>query len=189
MSQMEVRLKVPDYIVDLIERRGQVGQSDTERMALAIALAAENIKHGGGPFGSGIFDMDSGELIAPGVNLVVPESCSLYHGEITAIIFAQQAVGHFDLAAVGNFELVTSAEPCVQCYGAIPWSGVRRVVYGATREDVEAIGFDEGPKPANWIEALNSRNIEVIGPVLQDDAVAVLQDYRAGGHPIYNSES
>ena len=149
---MEVTLQLPKYIEDLLPGDGQVFETDEARMAFAIGLSRENIQHGGGPFGSGIFCMDTGRLLAPGVNLVVPGSCSLYHGEITAIMFAQQVVKNFDLAAAGNFELVTSAEPCVQCFGAITWSGVRRVVYGATCADVEAIGFDTETDLAYWID-------------------------------------
>ena len=186
---MKVTLTLPTYIEAMIADRDRVYETDVERMDFAIQLSAENIKHGGGPFGSGIFCMDTGTLLAPGVNLVVPGSCSLYHGEITAIMFAQQEVKSFDLATAGNYELVTSAEPCVQCFGAIPWSGVRRVVFGATCADVEAIGFDEGPKPADWIDGLNSRDIAVAGPVQRDEAVAVLQAYVRSGNPIYNSEA
>lgn len=186
---MEVNLTLPAYIEALIPDADTVFETDDDRMNFAIRLSQENIQHGGGPFGCGIFCMDTGRLLAPGVNLVVPGSCSLYHGEITAIMFAQHTVKNFDLATAGNFELVTSAEPCVQCFGAITWSGVRRVVYGATCADVEDIGFDEGPKPADWVEGLKSRNIDVTGPVRRDAAVAILQAYKKAGNPIYNSAS
>ncbi|HEY0663169.1 MAG TPA: nucleoside deaminase, partial [Thiobacillaceae bacterium] len=56
----------------------------------------------------------------------------------------------------------------------------------ARGEDVVALGFDEGPKPADWIEELRGRGITVSGDVLREEARAVLADYRAAGGPIYN---
>ena len=45
-------------------------------------------------------------------------------------------------------ELVASTEPCAQCFGATPWSGVRRLVCGARgSEDARAIGFERGTEP------------------------------------------
>jgi tRNA(Arg) A34 adenosine deaminase TadA len=73
------------------------------------------------------------------------------------------------------------------CFGAVPWSGVRRLVCGARDEDARAIGFDEGPKLADWVTALNDRGITVLRDVLRDDAVAVLRDYIASGGIIYNA--
>ena len=74
------------------------------------------------------------------------------------------------------------------CLGAIPWSGVRRVVCGARGEDACAIGFDEGAKPMDWAGALKSRGITVVQDVLRDEARAVLTQYAKSGGIIYNAE-
>ena len=73
------------------------------------------------------------------------------------------------------------------CLGAIPWSGVRRVVCGARGEDACAIGFDEGAKPADWVAELTGRGIEVTRDVLRSEARAVLNHYHTTGGLIYNS--
>jgi len=75
------------------------------------------------------------------------------------------------------------------CLGAVPWSGVRRVLCGARARDAEAIGMDEGPKPAGWAAALGRRGIEVRRDVLRAEARAVLQLYRDRGGPVYNGRS
>jgi tRNA(Arg) A34 adenosine deaminase TadA len=49
--------------------------------------------------------------------------------------------------------MVVSTEPCALCLGAIPWSGIRRLVCGARDEDARSIGFDEGEKVPYWIGA------------------------------------
>jgi len=71
--------------------------------------------------------------------------------------------------------------------GSVPWSGVRRLVCGARDEDARRVGFDEGPKPTDWIRELTSRNISVIRDVCRRDAAAVLNDYARGGGIIYNA--
>lgn len=157
-------------------------RGDAARMAVAIGLARENARRGtGGPFGAAIFERRTGRLVAAGVNQVTASGLSFAHAEMLAIALAQRARGGFDLSRPAH-ELVTSSEPCAMCFGAIPWSGVARVVCGARAADAEAIGFDEGPKPRAWVSALESRGIAVVRDVCRSDAVAVLRAY-AG--PIY----
>ncbi len=158
------------------------------RMEFVIGLARANIRHRtGGPFGAAVFDA-AGNLVAAGVNLVETANCSILHAEMVAIALAQKSLGRYDLSD-GNrlaYELVSSAEPCAMCFGAVPWSGVSRLVCGARDADARAIGFDEGPKTALWQEALAERGIAVVRDVLRKEATAVLNDYRDEGGIIYN---
>ncbi|MDH3306103.1 MAG: nucleoside deaminase [Acidimicrobiia bacterium] len=183
-----VAVRLPDWI-DAAVPRGLVVEDPDDRMRLAIELARRNVEEDtGGPFGAAIFERDSGRLIAPGVNRVVPARIAVAHAEITAIAIAGQVVGSFTLGAEGMppAQLVTSSEPCAMCFGAIPWSGVSSLLCGARASDAEAVGFDEGPKPRDWASALGDRGIEVVLDVLRDDAVEVLRQYGASGRPIYN---
>jgi tRNA(Arg) A34 adenosine deaminase TadA len=165
-------------------------RSDDDRMRFVIELASINVTTGtGGPFAAAVFETRTGRLVSIGVNLVVLTSCSLAHAELVALANAQRAVGYFDLGAPGmpDHELVTSSEPCAMCFGAIPWSGVRRVLCGARAGDAEAIGFDEGPKPKRWIAALEQRGITVVRDLCRREAVAVLRQYKQRGGMIYNT--
>lgn len=159
-----------------------------ERMAFVIGLAHENVADGGGPFAAAVFDADGG-LIAPGVNRVVPASAPIAHAEIVAIALAGQRLGTWDLAAAGAFELVTTTEPCAMCLGAVPWSGVRRLVCGARDADARSVGFDEGHKPDDWVELLAATGIEVLRDVERARAVDVLRGYASEGGSIYNGTS
>lgn len=161
-------------------------------MGLAIRLANENVVRGtGGPFGAAVFDLDSGTLLSAGVNIVVPARCSVAHAEILAIALAQQARGTHDLGSADGslVQLAVSAEPCAMCLGALPWSGIRSLACGAREADVRAIGFDEGPKVADWVEALHVRGIEVLRDVRRGEATGVLEAYRAAGGRVYNGRS
>lgn len=157
-------------------------------MRLVVELSRRNVAEGtGGPFGAAVFDLSTGKLLAPGVNLVMPTHCSAAHAEIVAFMIAQQVAGTFDLSTPGfpPYELVASTEPCAMCFGSVPWSGVVSLICGARDEDARAIGFDEGPKMSNWVAALEERGIGVQRDVLRDDAAAVLRLYAQSG-PIYN---
>ena len=158
-------------------------------MRLVIELARQNVRREtGGPFGAAVFDLTTGVLLAPGVNLVVAAGCSIAHAEIVAIAVAEQLVGSYDLGRreMPGYELVSSVAPCAMCLGAIPWSGVRSLVCGAREEDARRIGFDEGTKPPDWGAALEQRGIPVIQDVCREEAAAVLQEYAAAGGQIYN---
>jgi tRNA(Arg) A34 adenosine deaminase TadA len=162
--------------------------TDEEKMFLVIALAERNVAHGGGPFGAAVFEAATGRVVAVGANWVVAQRSSLLHAEIAAIAFAQARLGTHTLA-LGAYELVASSEPCAQCLGATAWSGVRRLVCGAPASDAEAIGFDEGPRPADWVFELERRGIRVTRGLLAAKAKSVLTQYSARGGVIYNGST
>ncbi len=65
------------------------------------------------------------------------------------------------------------------------WSGVRRLVYGATPEDASGAGFDEGPVFPASHAYLRERGIEIVGGVLREEARAVLTMYVERGGEVY----
>ena len=184
-------VKLPQWVKNILPGSEIIYPSAEERMELAITLAVSNIRNNGGPFGAAIFEQYSGRLVAPGINLVLQSNCSVVHAEIVAIILAQQKVANFDLGAEGlpDYELVTTTEPCAMCLGAIPWSGINSLVCGARDEDARSLGFDEGDKPDDWPQKLQSRTISVTRDILRYKAKAVLQQYVDAGGIIYNGRS
>ncbi len=163
-------------------------ESDDDKVALAVALSKRNIEAGsGGPFGAAVFSPDH-KVIAIGVNRVVPQSCSVAHGEMMAFMLAQQRLQrprlnrNDDGSVWGPVTLATSAQPCCQCYGASVWAGIDRLLIGARAEDVMALTeFDEGPLPADWIGELQRRDIEVVRDLQRDAACAVLRAFGESG--------
>ncbi|MDG5767202.1 nucleoside deaminase [Balneolales bacterium ANBcel1] len=186
----DFRFQLPGWVSSVLPAPDHIYRTDEEKMRLAIALARENVRNDtGGPFGAAVFNRDTGRLIAPGVNIVVPARWSGGHAEMVAYALAQQVLETHDLGGedMPFCELFTSTEPCSMCLGATPWSGVRRVVCAARDEDARAAGFDEGPKPADWSDALEQRGISVARDLLREEAIRVLQDYVQRGKPIYNA--
>jgi tRNA(Arg) A34 adenosine deaminase TadA len=188
MNFPKVTIELPEWVDEFLQESDDIFACVESRMQLAINLARKNIEHKtGGPFGAAVFDQN-GRLIAPGINLVTTSNCSILHAEMVALALAQKAVGRFDLSDSGeySYDLVASTEPCAMCFGAVPWSGVKRLICGARDEDARRIGFDEGPKLLNWKEELENRGISVIRDVLRSDATAVLNTYAGTGGRIYN---
>ena len=183
-----VQVDLPAWVSELVDFDHRY-EDDESRMRLAIAISRANVERGtGGPFGAAIYERDSGKLVAVGMNSVVRLGNSTLHGEMVAFMMAQRAVGTFSLSAPGlpTHELFTSCEPCAMCLGATLWSGVKRVVYGAGREDASRLNFDEGPVFPESYRYLEERGITIVRDLLRDEARAVLELYRAKSGKIYN---
>jgi len=181
-------ISLPDWVDGSIDfERSYIG--DEERMRVAVAIARENVRRGtGGPFGAAVFEAGSGRLVAAGMNRVVPLNNSVLHAEIVALMMAQARLGTYSLGETGlpDHELFTSCEPCAMCLGATPWSGVKRVVWAATREDAGRLQFDEGPVFQASYDYLRARGIRFEAGPLREEARRVLAEYGETGGEIYN---
>ena len=188
MKFPELTIRLPAWIENFLKKSPEVFSDIEEKMRFVIDLSHQNVEYNtGGPFAAAVFD-ENGCLVAPGINIVIASNCSVLHAEIMAIALAQKTLGHYDISDGGRlrYDLFVTTEPCAMCFGAVPWSGVCRLVCGARSEDAQKIGFDEGPRPSAWVEALTDRGIDVVRDVLREEAAAVLKAYSAAGGTIYN---
>ena len=189
--QLDLHLTLPSWLQGEVDRH-RVYSTHIDKMTLAIALAQRNVEaETGGPFGAAIFAPDD-RLIAVGVNRVIPQTCSVAHAETMACMLAQRTLGRVRLnrdaadQPWGPVTLAASGQPCSQCYGALVWAGIDRLLIGASSEDIEELTeFDEGPLPEDWAGELEMREIEVVRDVLRDDACEVLRAYALGGGERY----
>lgn len=176
-------------------------------MDVAIEISARNVANGtGGPFGCAIFErchtFDSvcavasvtTRLFAVGANRVTILNNSTLHGEMVAMQFAQQKLQSFSMrqstaelpnGTTKEYIMCTSCEPCAMCLGGTLWSGVHQIHCAATKDDAEAIGFNEGPVfPESYLQ-LEASGVTVKRNVLRAKAANVLQQYGKTGI-IYN---
>ncbi len=182
----QLALELPEWLLaSWRDAAVRAWHDDEARMRLVIEVASRNVQEGGGPFGAAVFCEDSGALVGLGANRVVSSNCSLWHAETVAIAAAHQHLGKLALGE-GRYALFSSCEPCCMCLGATLWSGVRRIACAARDEDARAIGFDEGPKPADWRAACEQRGVRVTDDLLRDEARVILQAYAAQGGLVYN---
>jgi tRNA(Arg) A34 adenosine deaminase TadA len=191
----EYRVALPAWIDDeLADVPAAIGDREG-RMRLVHRLADRNWREGnGGPFAALVAERDSGRIVSVGVNVVLGSGVSSAHAEVVALGLAQTGIGGWDLGGAGlpAHELVVNWRPCIQCYGATMWSGVRSLVVAGEGSELEEITtFDEGPLGADWAEQFEARGIEVVSDVLRDDAIKVFRSYREAvdseGLVVYNA--
>lgn len=178
----EYHVSLPAWIDDELADVPAAVASREDRMRLVHRLADRNWREGnGGPFAALVAERESGRIVSVGVNVVLSSGVSSAHAEVVALGLAQMATGSWDLGGDGlpSHELVVNWRPCVQCYGATMWSGVRGLVVAGQGPELEEITtFDEGPVGSDWAEQFETRGIEVVRDVLRDEALAVFRNYR-----------
>ena len=183
-----VHIEYPAWVADIVDW-DRTYATDPDRMQLAIAMSRENVeRETGGPFGAAIFESQTGRLVAVGMNSVVRLNNCTLHGEMVAFMMAQQRLGTFTLNSptLPMHELFTSCEPCAMCLGATLWSGVRRLVYGAAREDAARLNFEEGPVFPESYQYMEDRGVRIERGLLREEARLVLERYREKRGTIYN---
>jgi tRNA(Arg) A34 adenosine deaminase TadA len=193
----EYRVALPTWIDDSLADVPAAIADREGRMRLVHQLADRNWREGnGGPFAALVAERDTGRIVSVGVNVVLGSGVSSAHAEVVALGLAQMAIRGWDLGGAGlpAHELVVNWRPCIQCYGATMWSGVRSLVVAGEGSELEEITtFDEGPLGADWAEQFQARGIEVVSDVLRDDAIKVFRSYReavdSGGLVVYNARS
>lgn len=188
MQPLAVHLEYPGWVYQFVDW-DHAFTTDEEKMRLAIGISRENVeRETGGPFGAAIFERDTGRVVGVGMNSVVRLNNAALHGEMVAFMMAQKRLGSYTLAAPGMpvHELFTSCDPCAMCLGGALWSGVKRIVCGASRDDASRLSFEEGPVFPESYRYLEERGISVVHGVLRDEARAVLERYRQKSGKIYN---
>lgn len=188
---MELRLTMPDWAVEELQRLPTHMPTLEERMAAVIRFSQLNFERGtGGPFAAGVFERDSGKLVVIGVNRVMATQCSSAHAEVMTLALAQKLLGTYDLGGPGQpaHQLVVNWRPCAMCYGAVLWSGVRSLVIAGSGPELEELtGFDEGPVHPDWAAELNKRGITVTSDILRAEACRVFRAFGESDTFVYNA--
>ena len=131
------------------------------REALREALAAEAA--GEIPIGAVIVWRD--RIIAKGHNLTETLSDVTAHAEIQAITAAAQTLGGKYLP---DATLYVTVEPCPMCGGAIGWSQISRIVYGAP---------DPKRGYATYAPRVFHPKATVTSGVLEDECRSLIQEF------------
>lgn len=187
MRSPRLQIELPAWVDGLVDWQRRYSRVE-DRMALVLEVGREQVRQRtGGPFTAAVFERDSGRLVAVGVNLAVPSHNCVLHAEIVALMMAGTQLHSHSLGAEGMppHQLVSSCEPCAMCLGAVFWGGVASLVTGATKDDAEALGYDEGPVfPASY-DYLERKGMVVIREVMRAEARELFTAYVAAGGEIY----
>ena len=108
-----IKLSLPSWINKEIDFEKKYIANE-EKMQVALKLAKLNFTNKtGGPFGAIVCEEESSRIISVGVNRVIPETCSIAHAEIMAIILAQSLLGKYRLNSnkKKKYLLISTAQP------------------------------------------------------------------------------
>jgi len=142
---------------------------DLDWLRRAIAASAQSLANGHHPFAALVVDPD-GSVLAEGHNAHDVDRTS--HAEMVAL---RRASMDWPIERLRTATLYSSAEPCAMCAGAAYWSGVGRVVYALSESRLLTLtgAHPDNPTlalPCRTVFAAGQRPIEVIGPLLEDEA-------------------
>jgi tRNA(Arg) A34 adenosine deaminase TadA len=110
-----------------------VSAIDRERMRSVAAFTAETLSTDHPvPFGADIVSTATGERLMRVVNRVGPDRDPSAHAETLAI---RLACAKLATGSLKGYTLYTTCEPCAMCMACALWSGLDRLVFGATIAD------------------------------------------------------
>ncbi|MGN0229742.1 MAG: nucleoside deaminase [Muribaculaceae bacterium] len=139
-------------------------KSDDEKfMRMALAEARKAYEADEVPIGAVI--VSRGQVIARGHNLTETLTDVTAHAEMQAITSATNMLGGKYLV---DCTLYVTVEPCLMCAGALGWSQISRVVYGAADDKRGYHTFCSNPF---------HRKTMVQGGVLADECAAIMTDF------------
>jgi tRNA(Arg) A34 adenosine deaminase TadA len=148
---------------------------DLDYLQLAIATAAKAREHGNHPFGAVLVD-GAGRLVLEAENTVMTAGDCTGHAETNLM---RKACAQLNAEVLAGCTLYTSTEPCAMCAGAIFWGGVSRVVFALSEAGL--LELTTGPNflnlPCREVFSRGGRTIEVLGPLLVEEARKVHQGF------------
>ncbi|MBO5903520.1 MAG: nucleoside deaminase [Tidjanibacter sp.] len=143
----------------------QQQNSDLFFMQLAISEAKKALDKREVPIGAVIVCRE--RVVGRGHNLVETLGDATAHAEMQAITAATSTLGGKYLK---ECTLYVTVEPCVMCAGALAWSQIGRIVYGAADPKRGCLRFGR--------ELLHPKT-ELIGGVMAEECSALMEDFFA----------
>ncbi|WEB39054.1 nucleoside deaminase [Streptomyces yunnanensis] len=137
--------------------------ADETLLRHAIGIAARAVTLGDAPYGSLLAGPD-GAILAEAHNTVRRDNDITAHPELK---LARWAARELDPEAATRTTLYTSCEPCTMCAGGIVRSGLGRVVYALSTEQLVELN----PQSGEWPTVAQD------GPALFDEARAPIDVY------------
>ena len=146
-----------------MEEQKNIAEQDKKFMSMAITEARRALQMQEVPIGAVIVCGD--RVVGRGHNLVETLSYATAHAEMQSITAAASMLGGKYLKGC---TLYVTVEPCVMCAGALAWSQIDRVVYGAD-------------DPKRGYTTVGGRILhpktEVVSGVMREECEALMKDF------------
>jgi len=139
----------------------------------ACELAREAGERGDGPYGS-LLVVD-GEIVMEESNRENTDGDLSLHPELT---LARRAPEELGKEVAKKAIMYTSTEPCPMCSTGMAYANLRAVVYSVSGERASELrGGGTGGIPSDEVFERLGADIDVYGPVLEEEGVAVHEDF------------
>ena len=138
---------------------------DEKYMRMALNEAERALAKREVPIGAIVVAGD--RVVGRGHNLVETLCDATAHAEMQAITAAMTTLGGKYLS---DCTLYVTVEPCVMCGGALAWSQIGRVVYGAN---------DPKRGYSTYSERIMHPKTEVVAGILREECEAMMSDFFA----------
>jgi tRNA(Arg) A34 adenosine deaminase TadA len=149
--------------------------TDRERMrAVASFTAATLSTDHPMPFGADILNTATGERLMRAVNRVGPDHDPSAHAETLTI---RLACAKLASGSLKGYTLYTTCEPCAMCMACALWSGLDRLVFGATIADAGRF-VSQISIPAKEVARRTDLHCVVAGPVEREVCLKLFTDPR-----------
>ena len=141
-------------------------------MKRAIELSKKAVENGNEPFGAVL--VKDNKIVYENENQIYTRNDPTFHAEFGLVRRFIEETGIKDLS---NYTLYSSCEPCFMCCGAMVWTKLKKLVYGASDIDLCNILGVTGSKCAKITFESMGAKTEVVSDVLKDEAIMVLENY------------
>ena len=136
---------------------------DEKYMRMALEEARKAMERDEVPIGAVI--VCRGRVVGRGHNLTETLTDVTAHAEMQAITAASETLGGKYLT---DCTLYVTVEPCLMCAGALGWSQITRVVYGAN---------DDKRGYHTYCQSPFHKRTEVTGGILANECSALMRDF------------
>ena len=156
------------------------GMSEKDKALLrrCAEIARSAMEKGNHPFGALLADRDGNILLEQENEF--QEGGSAYHAETLLLLKAARL---YDADTLSTCTLYSNFEPCCMCTGALYWTNVRRLVFGATEKDLLSFTGDNEENPtfslsSREVVSHGQKEIEILGPTEDRDLLeAICRDH------------
>ena len=146
--------------------------NDETYMQEAIRLAELAAAHGNEPFGAVL--VKDGEIVYRNENQIYTKHDPTFHTEAGLIRRFCEETGITNLS---EYTMYSSCEPCFMCCGAMVWTHLGRLVYGASDMDLCSILGVQGSECCKLVFGNSGNDIQVTSGVLREKSLQVLRSY------------
>ena len=153
-------------------------EMDKKLLLRTSEIAHEAMEKGNHPFGALLADKDGNILMEQGNEF--QEGGSAYHAETLLLLKAARKYSPEELQSC---TLYSNFEPCCMCTGALYWTNVGRLVFGATEKELLACTGDNEENPtfslsSREVVERGQKDIIIEGPVEDEELLEeILKDH------------